>query len=1242
MIPRLLLAIFSPGVRLRIWTEAFVIGIFAFICLSAYRPVTLAPAIADAAQIIIDPANPAATEIAVNQDNTLQLKPLVLDSAGNTVENAPVVYASLNSNIATVDASGKIQGVAAGFSTLTVSSGSAVAAVTITVAKITSGASGFEITGVAQDLARRVYLADTRNHAVLLAEDLEKTPTVYAGVLQNPGLLNDERRRALFNGPAFLAFNQFDGTLYISDSANNEIRLARSGSSGKVETLAGTGQAGSLDGAASQATFNNPQGMALDNRGFLWVADSGNHTIRRINLVTRQAETIAGVPGNPGLTDGRGAQARFNAPVGMALETESLSQQLERERIGGAPPPVSVIVADSGNGLIRRVREDGEVVTINTTPPAKSFSPDRPVIGGPSFFAARPFAAPIGVAEDPHGNIYVTEPASGLVQIILKKGGVVPAAQANTFASPSGIAITQNGKVLVGEAGRSGRQITFGSPTVSSISPQQISNKGGEEITIKGSNFAPDTQVVAAGVLLEQVTVRDTQNILVRSPQLSSGLTTLTVKNRGGLAQALVLVKAATLDSLPSGYITTIAGGSTFAGDGSAATSAPLSPFGVAVDNAGNMFIADGFNNRVRRVDSATGVITTVAGIGVNRFFGDGGLATTAGLYFPQAVAFDAAGNLFIADTANCRVRKVNVATGTMTTVAGDGAYRFFGDGGMAVEASLANPTGIALDPRGNLFIADSANNRVRRVDVFTGVITTVAGDGREAYSGDGGQATAAALSSPTAVTFDGAGNLFISDQNNNRIRKVDAGGIITTTVGNGLQDSSGDDGPATAASLIPGGMAFNAGGDLFVADLYSIRKVDATTRIITTVAGGGDPADGIGDGRVATAAAFSAPFGLSLDAAGNIYVADYVQRRVRRVDATTRIISTVAGNGQERFSGDNGPATAAALTFPQFVAVDRAGDIFIAESYPDYQVRKVAASSGIITTVAGGGAPLDGLGDRGAATNAQLSAPDGLAADGNSSLYIADTFHHRVRRVDLNTGIITTVAGNTEPGADGGFSGDNGQAVAALLSVPSGIALDSSGNLFITDTGNNRVRKVDIATGVIRTVAGGGKPSPGLGDNGPATSANLASPRGIVVDRAGNILIADVENQRIRKVTLATGIITTVAGGGSSSDDNIPATAAELYPSAIVLDAAGNLLLTDNGNGTIREVHAQTGIIATVAGNRTFGTFAGDNGPAIEASFDGVGGLAIDAAGNLFIADTGNHRVRAVHASGRAGRRRP
>ncbi len=334
--------------------------------------------------------------------------------------------------------------------------------------------------------------------------------------------------------------------------------------------------------------------------------------------------------------------------------------------------------------------------------------------------------------------------------------------------------------------------------------------------------------------------------------------------------------------------------------------------------------------------------IETVAGNGTPGFSGDGGAATATQLNGPTGVALDGAGNLYIADASNRRIRKVDAA-GVITTVAGNGRQGYGGDGGPAVAAQLSFPIGVALDGAGNLYIADSVSNSIRKVDA-AGVITTVAGDGTRGYGGDGGAAVAARLYGPTGVAPDGAGNLYIADGGNSRIRKVDAAGVITTVAGDGVLGNSGDGGPASAARLI-------------------------------------------------------SPRGVALDGAGNLYIADSVGNRIRKVDAAG-VITTVAGDGTEGFSGDGGPATAAQLRDPTGVAVDGAGNLYIADWY-DNRIRKVDYSTGVITTVAGTG--MNGYsGDGGLPTEAQLQRPQHVALDGAGNLYIADRFNNRIRRVSV------------------------------------------------------------------------------------------------------------------------------------------------------------------------------------------------------------------------------------------------
>ena len=680
------------------------------------------------------------------------------------------------------------------------------------------------------------------------------------------------------------------------------------------------------------------------------------------------------------------------------------------------------------------------------------------------------------------------------------------------------------------------------------------------------------------------------------------------------IAFALPLIPAA--EAQTGWTITTFAGRPAFV-DGGPATAARLtSPYGVAVDGAGNLYIADVSNHRIRKVDS-TGTITTIAGTGELGFSGDGGPAVEAELYNPRGVAVDGAGNLYIAESGNERIRKVD-STGTITTIAGTGERGFSGDGGPAVEAELYNPYGVAVDGAGNLYIADYSNHRIRKVD-STGTITTVAGTGQYGFSEDGVPATAVRLAFPRGVAVDGAGNLYIADTSNDRIRKVDSTGTITTIAGTGRFGFSGDGGLAVGAELYnPAGVAVDGAGNLYIADTFNhrIRKVDSTGTI-TTIAGTWERGFS-GDGGPATAARLAFPRGVAVDGAGNVYIAAYGNKRIRKLDSTGTI-TTIAGTGGRGFSGDGGPAVEAELRNPSGVAVDGAGNLYIADTF-NHRIRKVD-STGTITTVAGTGQYGFG-GDGGPATAVRLAYPDDVAVDGAGNLYIAESSDDRVRKVD-STGTITTIAGTGRFG----FRGDGGPAVKADLFNPSGVAVDGAGNLYIADVSNHRIRKVD-STGTITTIAGTGG-SGFSGDGGPAVEAKLYNPRGVAVDGAGNLYIAESGNERIRKVD-STGTITTIAGTGERgfSGDGGPAVEAKLYnPRGVAVDGAGNLYISDATNSRIRKVDS-TGTITTVAGTGQYG-FSGDDGPAPAARLAFPRGVAVDGAGNLYIADFGNHRIR-------------
>lgn len=621
----------------------------------------------------------------------------------------------------------------------------------------------------------------------------------------------------------------------------------------------------------------------------------------------------------------------------------------------------------------------------------------------------------------------------------------------------------------------------------------------------------------------------------------------------------------------PSGTATVFAGNGTqsYRGDGLKATDAGLSPWGIAVDVASNLFIADSINGRVLKVDGRTGLVSTVAGNGAIGFTGDGGNATLATLGVPRHVAVDSAGNVFILEFRNRRIRRVDATTGVITTVAGNGGDPTVcsPDGTSATSANLSgNINGIAIDAAGNVLISDAGCGRIRRVDRRTGVISTVAGNGNGGFSGDGGSATSASLSSPLGIALDSAGNLFIADSNNDRVRRVDARtAMISTVAGNGRASFSGDGGKATDASL-------------------------------------------------------ASPNTVTIDAAGNLLIGDRLNNRIRRVLATSGIITTIGGNGTSDLSGDGGLATSATLSAASGVAVDPAGNVIIIDT-DDNRIRRVAATSGIITTVAGSKADPGFSGDGEIATSASLGFPRGIALDSAGNLFIAE--NARVRRVDASTGIITTVAGT---GRNTGPYGDGGPATAATLAFPKAVIVDPSGNLLIADT--DTVRMVNGRSGIITTIAGNG--TRGFsGDGGPATKAQLSAPNSLALDRMGNVFIADNGNYKIRRVDAQSGMITSVRGVDESGDGSaLDALAIGL--GGIAADAAGNLFIAEDGAHRIRRVDRQTGLVTTVAGTGRSG-FSGDGGRATNASLNNPRSVAVDAVGSLYIADSLNYRVRRI-----------
>jgi uncharacterized protein (TIGR03437 family) len=627
--------------------------------------------------------------------------------------------------------------------------------------------------------------------------------------------------------------------------------------------------------------------------------------------------------------------------------------------------------------------------------------------------------------------------------------------------------------------------------------------------------------------------------------------------------------------------------------DGSPAVNVPLrDPRVVKVDGASNLYIADTRDHRIRKV-SQSGAISTIAGNGLPGFSGDRGKATAAQLSSPTSLSFDGNGNLYIADRGNFRIRRIS-SDGIINTVAGTGTPGYSGDNGPAVSAEM-RPYAVAADSKGNLYISDTTY-RIRRVDAITGTITTIAGTGTAGYTGDNIPAAMALIDIVVDVTVGPDGSVFLADIGNARVRKIDPSGTMKLVAGSGFFGFISDNIPATSAVMLPQGVATDSFGNVYISDFNrdQVRKVDVSTGLIKTIAGNASTGFG-GDNDVAVQAQLNSPFGLALDSTG-VYFADNGNQRIRRI--ATGIISTVAGTSNR----DGGLATLAFLDLPEGIAVDGSNNVVVADP-GNVAVRRFTLGGNI-------------------STFGQLqAAPTGVASDQAGNFYVTDD-EPRILKI-TPAGVTSIVAGN---GHDG-YSGDGGSASSAMISEPTGVGVDASGNVYFTDFNNNRIRKVAFPSGTVSTIAGSGA-FVFAGDNGPALAAAF-DPYDIAVDLRSNIYVADRVNNRVRKIG-TDGNITTVAGNGVpgySGDGGLASSAMLQFPTGVAVDNAGNLYIADNGNSVVRRVTA-SGLITTIAGSGVFRPSSGDGGPALAAQLD-PWRVAVDLAGNVYVTDSFNDRVR-------------
>jgi len=651
--------------------------------------------------------------------------------------------------------------------------------------------------------------------------------------------------------------------------------------------------------------------------------------------------------------------------------------------------------------------------------------------------------------------------------------------------------------------------------------------------------------------------------------------------------------------SAPS-MVSTVAGVSG-AADGTGSAAAFNDPCHVTSDGT-NLYVTDQYNHTVRRVEIATGAVTTIAGSPGLAGNVDG-IGAAARFYDPVGITTDGT-NLYVTDYDWHVIRKIVIATGQVTTIAGSVGTAGSADG-VGSAARFKNPRNVCL-VGSNLYVADGGNNTIRRIDVTSNTVSTFAGTAGITGAADGTGATAS-FNVPGSMVSDGS-NLYLTDFANNTIRKIVLASAQVSTLAGAAGVQGFANGTGTAATFSgPSGITSD-GSSLYVADYgnSSIRKVEIATGVVTTQAGTGTV--GFSDGT-AGAATFCRPTGITLSGS-SLFVVDNGNSVIRRVDLAAGSVSTLAGTA----ASTDGTASAARFYSPTGVTTDGTS-LFVAEQN-NHTIRKVIIATGAVTTVAGYPG-LVGNAD-GTGSGARFTYPDGITTDG-TNLYVTDYGANTVRQVVIATGAVSTLAGIPETAGSA-----DGVGTAATFSGPRGITTDGT-SLYVVDGHNNTIRKIVISTGTVSTVAGTAGVSGSLDGVGAAASFNF--PWGITTDGV-NLYVADESNCTIRKIALSSGAVTTIAGmaGSAVSTDGVGTAARFSYPLGITTDGA-SLYITDAGSNKVRQMSLATGAVTTIAGSGMVG--AADGIPA-AASFNGAWGITTDGT-SLFVVDMRNNTIRRV-----------
>jgi sugar lactone lactonase YvrE len=681
-----------------------------------------------------------------------------------------------------------------------------------------------------------------------------------------------------------------------------------------------------------------------------------------------------------------------------------------------------------------------------------------------------------------------------------------------------------------------------------------------------------------------------------------------------------------------------------------------------AIDAAGNIYYADDY--WIMKKDAITGIVSKFAGTGVSesnsgKISATGSCAICVGIFTTAYLSIDQKNNLLYITSNDVNLLKLDLKTNLIYSAAGGGVQygNNGGDGGLAINATIPGAQKVQTDSSGNVyFMQNFLDQRIRKINKATGIITTILGGNSNTPSLDGSLGINATIKNGV-FAVDRAGNVFYSD--NTKIRKLDnQSGLLSTISGKSNPGNRGDGGLAIDAEIAyPSFLHIDNQNNIYLLNGdRTIRKINGSDSKINTIAGvASNVNDATGDGGLATLAKFNRPLSITTDNSNNIYIVDDADFSIRKINATTNIITKVIG--APTFSGDGGLAKNASLNEPGAIAMDKSGNIYIADVL-NHRVRKLNKSTGVITTIVGNGLSYSGPVLFNASTNTyyngknatdvSINSPVAIAIDSSENLFIADQGLKVLFKVALSTGKITLMGGNMPITSSANSTiGDEGSISNASFSNFSGLAIDNYNDIYIADFLHNIIRKINSKTNIITTVVGSySQPSQNgfSGDGGLATKAKVYYPRGLSFDANNNLYFSDYQNQVLRKVDFATGIITTIAGlpnifgfdgdGGSSKEATLLNATG-----GMAIDKKNNILyFSDNDNSRIRRINLKNGIISTLVGTGQPG-FNGDTLAPLDTkvSFkispntEYLNGIVVDSVGDVYFSDRHNHLIRKI-----------